>query len=103
MDALHDTAHRPLRHRARWVWWLFAASALYYLLTEHRAHVPGLLGWLPLGFLLLCPLLHMSMHGGHGGHGAHGQSPPPGSDTNATASVPGINADDGHHHHPTER
>ena len=35
-----------------------------------RAHVLGALIWLPL---LLCPLMHIFMHGGHGGHGGHGQ------------------------------
>ena len=39
------------------------------LFTEHRAHVLGALIWLPL---LLCPLMHIFMHGGHGGHGSHG-------------------------------
>jgi hypothetical protein len=39
------------------------------LLTEHRAHVWGLLIWLPL---LACPLMHIFMHGGHAGHGDHG-------------------------------
>jgi hypothetical protein len=39
------------------------------LFTEHRAHVLGLLVWLPL---LACPLMHLFMHGGHGGHGGHG-------------------------------
>jgi hypothetical protein len=38
------------------------------LFTEHRAHVLGLLVWLPL---LLCPLMHVFMHGGHGSHGRH--------------------------------
>jgi hypothetical protein len=40
------------------------------LFTEHRAHVLGALIWLPL---LLCPLMHIFMHGGHGGHGGHGR------------------------------
>jgi hypothetical protein len=40
------------------------------LFTEHRAHVLGLLVWLPL---LACPLMHMFMHGGHGHHGSHDQ------------------------------
>jgi hypothetical protein len=35
------------------------------LFTEHRAHVLGLLIWLPL---LACPLMHVFMHGGHGHH-----------------------------------
>ena len=38
------------------------------LFTEHRAHVLGALIWLPL---LLCPLMHIFMHGGHSGHGGH--------------------------------
>lgn len=41
------------------------------LLTEHRAHVLGLLVWLPL---LACLLVHVFMHGGRGHHGGHGQS-----------------------------
>jgi hypothetical protein len=47
---------------------LIIAGAL--LFTEHRAHVLGVLIWLPL---LACPLMHIFMHGGHGGHGGHGQ------------------------------
>ena len=39
------------------------------LFTEHRAHVLGILIWLPI---LACPLMHIFMHGGHGGHGGHG-------------------------------
>ena len=50
------------------VGFLIIAGAL--LFTEHRAHVLGLLIWLPL---LACPLMHVFMHGGHG-HGGHGQS-----------------------------
>ena len=47
---------------------LIIAGAL--LFTEHRAHVLGLLIWLPL---LACPLMHMFMHGGHGHHEGHDQ------------------------------
>ena len=47
------------------VGFLIIAGAL--LFTEHRAHVLGLLIWLPL---LACPLMHIFMHGGHGGHGS---------------------------------
>lgn len=46
----------------------FAGIALFLLLGEHRIHA---LAWLPLLFLLACPLLHMTMHGGRGGHGGH--------------------------------
>ena len=43
--------------------------ALYFLLTEHRAHF---FGALPFLLLLACPLMHVFMHGGHGGHGGGG-------------------------------
>ena len=38
-----------------------------FLLTEHSAHVFGILPYL---LLLACPLLHMFMHGSHSKHGA---------------------------------
>lgn len=50
------------------VGFLIIAGAL--LFTEHRAHVLGLLIWLPL---LACPLMHVFMHGGHGHHGSRDQ------------------------------
>lgn len=53
----------------------FLAIAAFYLVTEHTAHF---FGFLPYALLLLCPLLHLFMHGGHGGHndntGTQGQS-----------------------------
>lgn len=55
------------RSRAGLVFIAFAVIAASYLLLEHRAHV---LPWLPFGLLLLCPLMHLFMHGGHGGHSA---------------------------------
>lgn len=42
--------------------------ALYFLLTEHRAHF---LTALPFLLLLACPLMHVFMHGGHGGGKGH--------------------------------
>lgn len=47
----------------------FLAVAAFFLTTEHRAHLFGLLPYL---LLLACPLLHLLGHGGHGAHGAHG-------------------------------
>ncbi len=44
----------------------FLAIAGFYLVTEHRAHLYGILPWL---LLLACPLMHFFMHGSHGGHG----------------------------------
>lgn len=46
----------------------FLSIAAFFLLTEHRAHV---LGVLPYALLLLCPAMHLLHHRGHG-HG--GQS-----------------------------
>lgn len=48
----------------------FLIIAGVLLFTEHRAHVLGILIWLPL---LACPLMHIFMHGGHGGHGSQDQ------------------------------
>lgn len=58
-----------LTSRAGLVMLSFLVIAGALLFTEHRAHVLGALIWLPL---LLCPLMHVFMHGGHGAHGSHG-------------------------------
>jgi hypothetical protein len=44
------------------------AIAGYYLATAHTAHVTS---YLPYALFLLCPLMHLFMHGGHGKHAAH--------------------------------
>jgi hypothetical protein len=48
----------------------FLGVSAFLLGYEHRAHIPGDY-WLLGGFLLLCVLMHVFMHGGHGGHGGH--------------------------------
>ncbi len=48
----------------------FLAIAAFFLITEHRAHLYGILPYL---LLLACPLLHLFMHGGHGEHGDRGE------------------------------
>jgi len=58
----------------------FLIIAGVLLFTEHRAHVLGALIWLPL---LLCPLMHIFMHGGHGGHHDHAGQDRPGRDRSA--------------------
>ena len=71
----------------------FAIVAAFYLWTEHRAHLLGVLPWL---LILACPLMHIFMHGGHGGHGGHGahrdpgqgSTPTQGSDTQETGRQP---------------
>jgi len=42
--------------------WILVAFIGFLLLTEHRAHVFGILPWL---FLLACPAMHLLMHRGH--------------------------------------
>jgi hypothetical protein len=44
----------------------FLAIGAFYLVTEHTAHLFGVLPYL---LALACPLGHLFMHGGHGGHG----------------------------------
>lgn len=61
---------RFLRSSAGLALLAFLAVAGFYLVTEHTAH---LWGYLPYALLLLCPLLHLFMHGGHGGHGGSGE------------------------------
>ena len=46
----------------------FIAIAAFYLVTEHTVHVFDALPYL---LLLLCPLMHLFMHGGHGSHEDH--------------------------------
>ena len=68
----HQHAPQPggigsfLRSRTGLVFIAFLAIATFYLVTEHTAHF---FGFLPYGLLLLCPIMHLFMHGGHGGHG----------------------------------
>lgn len=61
----HET-HTPLwRTRSGVVLIGFLLVAAFYLLTEHSAHVFGVL---PFVLILACPLMHLFMHHGHGGH-----------------------------------
>ena len=57
-----------LRSRTGLVLIAFIAIAAFFLITEHSAHFFGIL---PFALLLLCPLLHLFMHGGHSDHSAH--------------------------------
>lgn len=54
-----------VRRRARWALWGFLAVAAFFLWSEHRAHVMGLLPYL---LLLACPIMHLFHHHGHGHH-----------------------------------
>jgi hypothetical protein len=70
----HDHRHEPdrgngMKSKIKWVFIGFAAIAAFFLITEHKAHLSGLLNYWPFLLLAACPLLHIFMHGGHGGHG----------------------------------
>ena len=51
-----------LKSRTGVVLLTFLAIAAFFLITEHTAHV---LGVLPFALVLLCPLMHLFMHHGH--------------------------------------
>jgi hypothetical protein len=72
MSTNHDDGSRVRGYaHAKWVLAAFLAIAAYFLIAEHRAHLSGLLNYLPYLLLLACPLMHVFMHGKHGGHAAH--------------------------------
>ncbi len=56
-------ASRRSQPRSRLVLLAFLAIGGFFLVTEHAAHLFGILPYL---LLLACPLLHL-LHGGHGG------------------------------------
>jgi hypothetical protein len=68
----------PDESRERQSWWRsrfglalvgFLVIAGFYIVTEHRAHLFGVLPYL---LILACPLMHF-LHRGHGGgHAGHG-------------------------------
>ena len=67
-EQTHNTTARDRwRLGSQVVLWGFLAIAGFFLITEHAAHIFGILPYL---LLLLCPLLHL-LHGGHGGHREH--------------------------------
>jgi hypothetical protein len=67
---MHAQDRLQRRWRSRWVFALFGVIALFFLVSEHRAH---LLGALPYLLLLACPVLHLFHHHGH--HHENGDRP----------------------------
>lgn len=68
--------HHPARNKINWILIGFLAIAAFFLFTEHRAHLFGVLPYL---LLLACPLMHLFMHHGHGAgesnHQHHAKDP----------------------------
>lgn len=66
MEERQADEHGSHRMRARLALWVFLAIAAFFLWTEHRAH---LLGVLPYLLVLACPLMHLFHHAhGHRHH-----------------------------------
>jgi len=61
---MHDRGRPWWRTRSGIVLCGFLLIAAFYLLTEHTAHVFGVL---PFLFILACPLMHLFMHHGYRG------------------------------------
>ena len=74
MNDNQENFHRPPQKTPWWkspsgmVFFIFIGLAGYFLIKEHSAHIGT--NWIWLIFLL-CPLMHVFMHGGHGGHDGH--------------------------------
>lgn len=68
-DSAHRHSDRP-NWTARLVLFAFLGIAGFYLVTEHRAHLYGILPWL---LFAAVPFLCIFMHFGHG-HGGHGDA-----------------------------
>lgn len=79
MQHEHPTTHGTNRQRtiSRIVFIAFAAIAAYFLITEHRAHLFGIL---PFLLLAACPLLHVFHHRGHDGGDQDGSTARPDAD-----------------------
>ena len=98
----HEPSHRaPSFWRNRYAIGLvmFAAIALFFLHSEHRAHT---LSALPFLLLAASPFLHIFMHRGHGnGHGHGGADEGKGSsdDRAADAGEPEGRPRSTQHHH----
>ncbi|WP_371820704.1 DUF2933 domain-containing protein [Synechococcus sp. A10-1-5-1] len=78
---MHQAAqirNQPNRKRSHLVFYGFLFVSVIYLILEHTAHT---LGALPYLLFLICPLMHLLMHGGnrcsHGysDHGAESSQP----------------------------
>lgn len=99
----------PIRRLVRgwaapWILGAFAAIALFFLLTEHRAHLFG--AW-PYLLLVAFVALHLFGHGSHGGHGGHGGHAPDGEappstptkgQTVVSSATPPATPPSAHHH-----
>lgn len=86
MSLNHADQHNPPRAPGFWkskagfVVAGFLLIGLFFLWSEHRAHLFGVLPYL---LILACPLMHFFMHHGHQGHhhGDQSRKPDQGADS----------------------
>jgi len=82
MDSEHSQVPSFWRSPAGFTLLVAIAVGGFYLVTEHTAHLFGVLPYL---LILACPLMHVFMHHGHGhgrgGRAGHGQEPAPSMST----------------------
>ena len=83
MNHDHHESETGRDWKMRIVFFAFLAIAGFFLLTEHRAHVFGIL---PFVLLLACPLMHLFGHHGHGG--GHHTDPGARRDSEQTSPPP---------------
>lgn len=75
MDHEHPSHEgHPSNRRSRLILIGFLLVSGYFLISEHRAHLGGMLSYLPFLLLLACPLMHVFMHHGHRGRNASAPS-----------------------------
>jgi Protein of unknown function (DUF2933) len=75
MPSVHD-AHTGVPERPGKLPLILVVLAVvlgFYLFTEHRTHLFGVLPYL---LFLACPLMHLFMHHGRGGHHHGGDETP---------------------------
>ena len=77
MERRHEPGNDGvMKSKANIALFIFLIIAVFFLVSEHRAHLSGWLPYWPYLLLLACPAMHLFMHGGHG-HGGHGSSKAP--------------------------
>ena len=84
MDSIeHQHLASAHSQRGKWAFLGFLAIALFFLWTEHRAH---LLGALPYLLVFACPLMHLFHHGhGHQHQDGSEQGPAPSAQVDEAA------------------
>jgi DUF2933 family protein len=87
MNHDHEQDSKPSNSIWKFVLIGFALVAGFFLVTEHRAHLFGILPYL---LLAACPLMHFFGHG-HGGHGGQAGKPESGARESSETSA--------HRHH----